>query len=348
MKKLSLILVSFIFSFADIATSTQKSNQKSKSEKEQLQQQKQLQHQKSKTLSHGKEKSINKNVTKSFSFIKSFNRTASKSATGTWTIQLNPIPYILLELQNLGWDRQAFFLTNKDLGFDFVTGSGEDEIIDLNAKEFYIQKAQIRGKINRDKLQKIQKLINILYVTGQLVDKTTTYLKHFPSLNFLDFRKKIDFALKRAYQDLEKNGVKKAYVYSCNFGGNLDTISCNTNKGIFTLKLTDSVPNLLINGYLYYSSSNIGFTKPTLTLSFATNLNQALSLLEQNAQTASIAKMIREYTQKLESEGKTKIANEIKSRFVEKALTININNQTNAIVNAINSGSPIAVLNIFK
>ena len=108
------------------------------------------------------------------------------------------------------------------------------------------------------------------------------------------------------------------------------------------------MPNLLINGYLYYSSSNIGFTKPTLTLSFATNLNQALSLLEQNAQTASIAKMIREYTQKLESEGKTKIANEIKSRFVEKALTININNQTNAIVNAINSGSPIAVLNIFK
>jgi len=347
MKKLSLILIPFLL-FADIQTSTQKSNQKSKSEKEQLQQQEQLQHQQSKTLTQGKEKSINKNVTQSLSFIKSFNRTASKSATGTWTIQLNPIPYILLELQNLGWDRQAFFLTNKDLGFNFIEGEDDDEVIDLNAKEFYTQKAQIRGKIERDKLQKIQKLINILYITGQLVDRTTTYLKHFPSLNFLDFRKKIDFALKRAYQDLEKNGVKKAYVYSCNFGGNLDTISCNTNKGIFTLKLTDSVPNLLINGYLYYSSSNIGFTKPTLTLSFATNLNQALSLLEQNAQTASIARMIREYTQKLESEGKTKIANEIKSRFVEKALTTNITTQTNAIVNAINSGSPIAVLNIFK
>ena len=147
---------------------------------------------------------------------------------------------------------------------------------------------------------------------------------------------------------MQKNGIKKAYVYGCNFGGNLDTVSCQTNQGIFTLKLTDSVPNLLINGYLYYSSSNIGFTKPTLTLSFATNLNQALSLLEQNAETASIARMIREYTQKLESEGKTKIANEIKSRFVEKALTTNITTQTNAVVNAINSGSPIAVLNIFK
>jgi len=348
MKRLSLILVSFIFSFADITTSAQKSNQKTQSKKEQLQQQEQLQHQQSKTLTQGKEKSINKNVTQSLSFIKSFNRTASKTATGSWTIQLNPIPYILMELQRLGWDRQAFFLTNRDLDFDFVTGSGEGEIIDLNAKEFYMQKAQVRGKISRDKLQTIQNLINILYITGQLVDKTTTYLKHFPSLNFLDFRKKIDFALKRAYLDLQKNGIKKAYVYSCNFGGNLDTISCNTNKGIFTLKLTDSVPNLLINGYLYYSSSNIGFTKPTLTLSFATNLNQALSLLEQNAETASIARMIREYTQKLESEGKTKIANEIKSRFVEKALTTNITTQTNAVVNAINSGSPIAVLNIFK
>jgi len=253
-----------------------------------------------------------------------------------------------MKLQHLGWDRQAFFLTNKDLGFNFVTGEGDDEIIDLNTKDFYTQKAQLRGKIGRDKLQKIQKLINILYVTGQLVDKTTTYLKHFPSLNFLDFRKKIDFALKKAYLDLQKNGVKRVYLYSCNFGGNLDTISCQTDKGIFTLKLTDSVPNLLINGYLYYSSSNIGFTKPTLTLSFATNLNQALSLLEQNTETASITKLIREYCQKLESEGKTKIANEIKSRFVEKALTTNVITNTNAIINAINSGSPIAVLNIFK
>jgi len=347
MKKLSLILIPFLL-FGDITISTQKSNQKSQSEREQLQQQKQLQHQQSKTLTLGREKSINKNITQSLSFIKSFNRTVSKSATGTWIIQLNPIPYILMELQHLGWDRQAFFLTNKDLGFNFVTGEGDDEIIDLNAKDFYTQKAQLRGKIGRDKLQKIQKLINILYVTGQLVDKTTTYLKHFPSLNFLDFRKKIDLALKRAYLDLQKNGVKRVYLYSCNFGGNLDTISCNTDKGIFTLKLTDSVPNLLINGYLYYSATNIGFTKPTLTLSFATNLNQALSLLEQNAETASIARMVREYCQKLESEGKTKIANEIKSKFIEKALTTNITTQTNAIVNAINSGSPIAVLNIFK
>jgi len=348
MKKISLILIPFVFSFADITTSTQKSNQKSQSQREQLQQQEQLQHQQSKTLTIGKEKSINKNVTNSLSFIKSFNRTASKTATGTWTIQLNPIPYILMELQRFGWNRQAFFLTNKDLGFDFISGSGDDEVIDLNAKDFYTQKAQVRGRISRDKLQKIQKLINVLYVTGQLVDKTTTYLKHFPTLNFLDFRKKIDLALKRAYLDLQKNGVKRAYIYSCNFGGNLDTISCNADKGVFTLKLTDSVPNLLINGYLYYSSSNIGFTKPTLTLSFATNLNEALSLLEQNTKTASITRLIREYCQKLQSEGKTKIANQIKSKFIEKALTTNITTQTNAIVNAINSGSPIAVLNIFK
>ena len=348
MKKTIILLTFPFFLLADIQTSTQKSNQKSKTEKEQLQQQKQLQHQQSKTLTLGKKKSINKNVTKSISFIKNYNRTASKNASGTWTIQLNPIPYILLELQNLGWDKQAFFLTNKDLGFNFIIGEGEDEIIDLNSKEFYAQKAQIRGRISKNKLLKIQKLINILYVTGQLVDKTTTYLKHFPSLSFLDFKKKIDFALSKAYKDLQKNGIEIANIYSCNFGGNLETISCQTDKGIFTLKLTDSVPNLLINGYLYYSSSNIGFTKPTLTLSFATNLNQALSFLEQNVETASIAKLIREYCQKLESEGKTKIANEIKSKFVEKTLTTNITTNTNAVINAINSGSPVAVLNIFK
>jgi hypothetical protein len=158
MKKLSLILILFVFSFADITTSTQKSNQKSQSEKEQSQKQEQLQLQQNKILTLGKEKSINKNITNSLSFIKSFNRTASKTATGTWTIQLNPIPCVLLELQRLGWDRQAFFLTNKDLGFDFTTGEGDDEVIDLNAKDFYTQKAQLRGKISRDKLQKIQKI----------------------------------------------------------------------------------------------------------------------------------------------------------------------------------------------
>jgi hypothetical protein len=347
MKKIIFLIFPYLL-FADITTNSQKSIQKSKSEKEQIQKQQQLQHQKSKTLAHGKEKSLNKNVTNSISFIKSFNRTASKNASGTWSIQLNPIPYILMELQKLGWNKNAFFLTNKDLGFNFSYGRGDDEVIDLNAKEFYTQKAQIRGRIDRDKIKKIQKLINLLYVTGQLVDETATQLKHFPTLNFLDFRKKIDHAILNSYKKLRKNGVKNAYIYNCNFGGNLDTISCNTDKGIFTLKLTDSVPNLLINGYLYYSSSNIGFTKPTLTLSFATNLNQALSFLEQNAETASITKIIREYTQKLESEGKTKIANEIKSKFIEKALTTNITNQTSAIINAINSGSPIAVLNIFR
>lgn len=137
-------------------------------------------------------------------------------------------------------------------------------------------------------------------------------------------------------------------IRHCRFGGNLDTFICRSDKGVATLIITNAIPTLLINGAVYYSATDIGFTKPMLTIAFSSNTNEALSKLAQDSSTAALTKLIRDYTNKLESEGKSKIASEIKARYVEKALTSNITTQTSAVVNAINSGSPIAVLNIFK
>ena len=342
MRKVILFIFTAAALFANVSTSTQKQEQKSKSTRQQEQTVKQEQLQHNKQLNKGKEKSISQNVTKTLNKIRSTTHTVSKLNSGIWRIELNPIPYILMKMRELGWNEKAFFLTNKDIGTSYYVDDDED-IIDLNAKNYYEAKAKMRGGLDRSVTKKVAHYIQLLNYTGQVAEKAAAYMKHYPKANFDNIEKLAAIAVKKAYQEVIPERIN---IYECRFGGNNDTYTCN--NGQYTLILTSSVPTLLKNGMAYYSSTNIGFSKPTLTITFATSTNDALSKLEQDQQTRSVAKMIREYTSKLESEGKTEIAQRIKNRFVEKALTTNVSNTTNAVVNAINSGSPIAVLHIFR
>jgi len=343
MKKIiaiSLIVATSLF--ADLSTSTQRQEQQTESlrQQEQRGETEQLTH--NKQLNQGKEKSISKNITQTLSKIRSSTHTVSKSSSGAWRIELNPIPYILMKMRELGWNKKAFFLTNRDIGTSYYVDDDED-VIDLNAQSYYEAKSKMRGRLDRDVIKKIAYYINLLNYTGEVADRAADLMKHYPKASFDNIEKLATVAVAKAVKDVK---LKTINIYECRFGGNNDTYTCN--NGQYTLMLTSSVPTLLKNGMAYYSSTNIGFAKPTLTISFATNINNALSKLEQDQQSASVAKMIREYTSKLESEGKTKIAQKIKNKFVEKALTENVSNTSTAVVNAINSGSPIAVLNIFK
>jgi len=327
---------------ADLSTSTQKQEQKSQSTRQQEQrgETEQLQH--NKQLSLGKEKSISKNITQTLNKIRSFSHTVTKSSSGTWRIELNPIPHILMKLRELGWNEKAFFLTNSDIGTSYYVDDDED-IIDLNAQSYYEAKAKMRGRLEKDVVQKIAQYIQLLDYTGSIAEKAADYMQHYPKASFENIEKLAKVAVYKAYKEIKPKLIN---IYECRYGGNNDTYTCN--NGQYTLVLTSSVPTLLKNGMAYFSSTNIGFSKPTLSISFATNTNDALSKLEQDQQSTSVAKMIREYTSKLESEGKTKIAQKIKNRFIEKALTQNVQNMSTATVQAINSGSPVAVLNIFK
>jgi len=343
MKKIiaiSLIVATSLF--ADLSTSTQKQEQKSESLRQQEQRGKTEQLTHNKQLNQGKEKSISKNITQTLSKIRSSTHTVSKSSSGTWRIELNPIPYILMKMRDLGWNEKAFFLTNSDIGTSYYVGDDED-IIDLDAQSYYENKAKMRGRLDEKTTKKVSYYINLLSYTGAVADRAANLMKHYPKASFDNIEKLAEVAVYKAYKEIKP---KRINIYECRFGGNNDTYTCN--NGQYTLMLTSSVPTLLKNGTAYYSSANIGFTKPTLTISFATNTNDALSKLEQDQKSASVAKMIREYTSKLESEGKTEIAQKIKNKFIEKALTENVSNTSTAVVNAINSGSPIAVLNIFK
>ncbi|SFP02263.1 hypothetical protein [Hydrogenimonas thermophila] len=343
MKKIiaiSLIVATSLF--ADLSTSTQKQEQKSQSLRQQQQrgETEQLQH--NKQLSQGKEKSTSKNITQTLNKIRSTTHTVSKSSSGTWRIELNPIPYILMKMRDLGWNEKAFFLTNRDVGTSYYLDDDE-EIIDLNAQSYYEAKAKMRGRLEKDVMKKVAYYIQLLNFTGQVAELAADKMQHYPKASFENIEKLAEEAVSKAYKEIRP---KRINIYECRFAGNNDSYTCN--NGQYSLILTGSVPTLLKNGMAYYSSTNIGFAKPTLTITFATNINDALSKLEQDQQTASIAKMIREYTSKLESQGKTEIAQKIKSKFIEKALTENVSNTASAVVNAINSASPVSVLNIFK
>ena len=83
-------------------------------------------------------------------------------------------------------------------------------------------------------------------------------------------------------------------------------------------------------------------------MSYASSSQDAFTKLTQAQQSNSIAKSIRDYTNKLEQQGQSKTAAQIKSKFVEKSLTTGITQNANTVINAINSGSPTAVLKIFQ
>jgi hypothetical protein len=341
---LSLTLPLFFVSslFADISNQT--SNQKSEQESERNSEQKSINQSDTKTLqeSRGSENSDVKTVTKNLSEIKSFTKSVTKSKSGNWSVNINPIPYILMEMRALGWDRRAFSLRNSDLGTTYYVDKDE-EIIDLNVKAYNESKASTRGKMSKQQIAKIQNTIELLYFSGEVADKASSLMQNFYDPNIKNINELAKQAVHKAYNNTEP---KRFNISSCNYGGSNDVYTCN--DGEFTIVLTSSVPTLLRNGAPYYSAERIGFNTPSLTISFATNDSDAMSKVEQDSESRSVAQAVRQYTAHLEQQGQSEVASKIKTAMIEKALTSNLSTTASATVQAINSGSPTAVLKIFQ
>jgi hypothetical protein len=103
-----------------------------------------------------------------------------------------------------------------------------------------------------------------------------------------------------------------------------------------------------LNEGKWYSEDVIAYKTFVINANFAKSDADALAILAQDARTKSIATAIRDYTSKLEQKGLTKQASAIKQRFIEKAMTTNVSQNTQATIQAINSGSPTAVLKVFQ
>ena len=346
MKRAVLIsLIGATVLLADLTTNVQ--NQQSEQHQIRKSDQKSLQSQKSYTdnKSIGNEKSVSKNLTKSFNSIKSLQKTISYNKSDGWSITINFVSFFLKELRKQHYNRKAFFLTNRDLGMtDYIVAKDDrwGSIYNLEKKEAMELEATYRHGLNKRKTRKVAKYINLLYNTGNIIKNAILGLKS-QKVTFDNVRELSRQALSKAKRATKKERLK---IRNCNYGGNTNSVVCN--NGEYAIELTNNIPRLYINGNLWYSSYEIVGIKPTLTLNFSKNNSEAMSKLNQMQSTKSVAKMIRDYTQQLKQKGLTKIAQQIESRFIEDTLSNGKTKSVNTIVNAINSGSPIAVLNIFK
>lgn len=341
---LSLVAITTLLQ-ADLSNSTQKQDQQSQSTKQNQQKSINQSDTRSLTQNQGSENSINKSLTDTLTNTRSITQSVNKSQTGNWSININPVPYVLMQLRNHGWDRRAFFLTNKDIGtsYSYADADDDEEVIDLNKKAYYEAKASTRGNMQRSQVVKLQEIITLLNYTGAIADKAISYMNKYNNPDSTDIENLAYAALKKAVQEVP---AKRVDIQQCSYGGNNDTYTCN--NGEYTISLTNSVPTLLKNGVPYYSAERIGFSTPSLTLSFATSTSEAMSKLMQDSQSRAVAQAVRDYTSRLKSQGQSDTASKIESAFVEKALTTNVSNTATATVQAINSGSPTAVLKIFQ
>lgn len=347
MRVLYMLMALVLFANADISTTTNKSKNLVNTKRDSKQLQNQTSRSENKTVGKGKEVSSSRQVTSALSKISSINHTATRGINGSWSIALNPIPYIFMELRALGWNKKSFWLTQDDIGtLNYIEDEDEEfgELQNVNKLEVQRNRAAYRGKLSKKQVLRLQKYINLLYYTGKIVEKTTRLLQKFPnSLDIVNFENSVRKALIKAYKQTR---VKYIHVHKCNYGGDINSYVCD--DGRFTLVLTHGVPNLLVNGAPFYTATSIGFTTPSLNISFATNTNEAFSYLTQDTKSNSIAGMVRDYTNKLEQRGENKIAMQIKNKFVEKTLSNSLTATSGTVVNAINSGSPISVLRLFK
>lgn len=343
MKKLILLsCIATSVMYADIANQTQEQQQKSESSRQQNTRSETKSDTSSITKNQGSEKSINNTLSRSLTETRNATSSVSKNKNGAWSISVNPIPHLLQKLREMGWYSQAFFLKNSDIGTAYYADEDE-EIIDLTAKSYYESKASMRGKMNHNQVKKIEKAINTLYYTGTVVDRALKIMSTYYTPDDINLDGMAEAAIKQAYNETKHKWIN---IYNCTYGGDANTYTCN--DGEYVIMLTSSVPQLIKTGTVYYSAEKIGFGTPNLTISFATNSSQAIDKLVQDSQSKQVAQAVRDYVSDLRSKGQSKVASEIESAFIEKALTTNVSNTASATIQAINSGSPISVLKIFQ
>lgn len=347
MKKIIFCLFCASLLLADINNNVQQSTNEQDSKRSSNQIQEQKSKTMNKTLGQGSEKSYSNTTTDTLSKIESQNFTATKSVNGSLSLAINPVPIIIKTFRELGWDKRSFFLTMDDIGVvDYVVASDDDygELQNLGKLEGIRNEAARQKRISPKSIHNLRQHISLLYNTGLLMRNAVLLLQRTPDLSVDDFENKVKQAASTAYNQTNQTVLE---INQCNYGGDMNSYVCEGGK--YTLILTNSVPTLLVDGSSWYSAQSVGHIQnASLNLSFANSMQDAFSKLTQNQASKSVAGMVRDYTNKLTQEGQSEVANAIKSKFVEKSLTTGTNKTASATVNAINSGSPTAVLKVFQ
>ena len=332
--------------FADVSTSTMNQQQKSESEREQQQRSVNQSATDTETKSRGDEQSINKSITRSLNNIRSLQQSEVRNENNSLNLVINPIPFLFDNLRELGWTEKAFYLDHNDIkAVDYIEARDDEygSIQNLGKLQALENSAKTKESVNKDVTRSVESAINLLLNTANLMDRSIKVLQRNQNLNIANFEVATKEALTRSYKQLRQSNVK---VNKCSFGGDINTYTCDSGR--YVLVLTHSVPQLFVNGSLYYSAQEIRHTKPSLSVSVGSSISDTMSVLAQDSESAAVAEAVREYTSKLRSQGQTQTASQIETAFVEKALTQNINKDITVVKQAIDSASPTAVLRVFQ
>jgi len=346
MRTVIIIFMMTVFAFCDVSVQTNKNQTEQDVKRQQEQMSNQTTKNRSRIINKGREKSSSQTATRTQSNIDSKSSVSSMSINTEWSENINPIPYLLNGLRELGWDRRCFFLSQDDIGsVDFIVARDDEYGTLQNVGKLQAAKnnAETRQRLGRKQIMRLRSIINQLYFTAELLKNAVGILKNTSGISADNFKEKAKQALRLAYQ---RTRTEPPSFRDCHFGGNINTYICGYGK--YTLVLTPAMPNLYINGGLYYSSSQAGYNNQTLKVSIVSSHSQSVSSTTQTQNSKSVASIIRDYTSKLEQEGRSDIATKIKNKFIEKSLTNSLSTNRQALVQAINSGSPISVLKIFK
>jgi hypothetical protein len=296
------------------------------------------------TKNIGDEKSQSDTITKTLSETRTATQSVTRTQSGVWKVDLNPVVYFLKQLKQMGWPKEAFYLSPDKVGTSAFIDKNQ-RIINLNKKQAIDDSASMHGFLTEAQSKKVKESIQILYTTSILLE---TAINSFNTLHnevtLLNIETKVKQAIWQAYIKL-KNKNLNIDIYNCRYGGNKNIFTCN--NGEWMLEINPSVPQLLRFGTAIYSANRIGHITPTLSFSIAQNDSEAMQIAQADSESKAVATMVREYTSQLRSKGQSEIANQIESKMIEKALSSNLSREAANVVHAISTGNPLSVLKIF-
>jgi|GEM_PF-3576053 len=340
----SFLLTPFVWANSEASTSVRQQDSQSQTERKSAQESLQRSETETDTRNIGQEKSDSQTITKTLSETRTATQSVTRTQSGTWKVDINPVVYFLKQLRTMGWDREAFYLSPDDVGTSAFVG-GNSRIINLNQKQAIDNSASMHGQLSSAQAEKVKRAVQILYVTSVLIEDAILILNSSrEEITLLNVEQKAKEALEVAYVGLKSKNLRLD-IYECRYGGNKDTFTCN--QGEWMLQINPSIPQLLQFGTARYSANRIGHATPTLSLSIANSDSDAMQIALADSESRAVATMVRDFTSQLRSKGQSKVANEIETKMLEKAMTSNLSREASNVVHAISTGNPLAVLKIF-
>lgn len=337
------VLASGVMASSSIDQKAEQRRDESQSQTNSLQKQEQDSISKMRQESRGQETSQNREIRNSLSTVRSATQNVSRIKDNKIQLTLNPIP-ILFEI--LAQDPQLqylFFVTNQEIGTDTYY-NGDPEIIDNLKKNWQEGQRSNRGAMDKEAVRKINAYLNDYYLLSIVLAEIVNEMQNM-NLTLGNIYPVSMELMEKAFKTVPFQ--QRIVLHGCNYAdtGMHDIYNCDRT---WSFQLTGDVPIIAKYGKVIFSKDHIDGIQAQLQVSAGSSINDSYQTALNMNQDYVLTNAMRQYVGKLEQEGQTKTANQIKQAVTQKAYTTGLNTVSNSATQAINSGNPLAVLKVFQ